>query len=179
MASAHTSLRMHPAAHLRSNGFALVEWLLASSLLLAVATGSVVTLFSANEYAAKQRHVSAAKALCQERIEEALVRPFTSTTVPGIFGGIWPLPTVETVTSTDTVPIYMPQDSATAALVTGTRTVRVTRYTPVVADPAFVFARVRVRVEFWVKGRGLNNRRATQSGAQPFSYEMTTLRSPD
>ena len=65
------------------------------------------------------------------------------------------------------------------ALVNGTRKTWVTAYTPVGGNTSFVFARVRVRVEFWSEGRGLQNQRSTSAGAQPFFYEMTTLRSLD
>ena len=55
-----------------------------------------------------------------------------------------------------------------ATLVPGTRNTWVTGYAPDASDPAFVYARVRVRVrvEFWIQakaddpnsGRGLNNK---------------------
>ena len=170
---------MRPVSFSKSRGFAMIEPLVAVTIVMIVASSTLYALFSANRYATQQRYVSAAKAACQERIDQALTRPFTSSSVPSFLGGTWPLPATETLTATETVPIYVPQESGSPALVNGTRRTYVTRYSPVAASPQFVFARVRVRVEFWSQGRGVQNRKSTDAGAQPFSFEMTTLRSPD
>ncbi|HEX5177089.1 MAG TPA: hypothetical protein VFV83_08675 [Chthoniobacteraceae bacterium] len=152
---------------------------MALAVLGLVAASSIYTLFSANRYAATQRVVSAAKALCQERIDQALTDSLTSSNVAPLFGGAWPLPTAETLITTETVPLYVTEENTDTALISGTRKTWVTAFTPVAANPAFVFARVRVRVEFWDHGRGVGNKKSTEVGAQPLFYEMTTLRSPD
>jgi type II secretory pathway pseudopilin PulG len=163
----------------RSFGFALTEPLIAMAVVSLIASSTFYSFFFVNRYAATQRFMSGAKALCQERIDDALTQALTPGNVPALFGGAWPMPAVETLTSTETVPIYVSPDTLNNALVNGTRRTWVTAYTPVGGNTSFVFARVRVRVEFWSDGRGLQNQRSTSAGAQPFSYEMTTLRSLD
>ena len=170
---------MFLASKSRRTGFALAEPLMAMAIIAVVAASSLYTLFSANRYTATQRLVSGAKALCQERIDQALSETFTPTSVPALFGGAWPLPSQETLTSTETVPLYVTEENTDIALVSGTRRTWITGFTPVVGNPTFVFARVRVRVEFWSSGRGLGNKRSNEAGAQPLFFEMTTLRSPD
>jgi type II secretory pathway pseudopilin PulG len=160
--------------------FAIVEPLIAIGLLAIVASSTLFALSSSNRYVASQRYVSNAKALCQERIDEALTRPFTSTNIPSFLGTTYPPSTTETKTASETVPIYTmatatATDPAGPKLVTGTRET----WTKWVSASGADFARVRVRVEFWVNGRGLNNKLQTQTGALPFVYEMTTLRAPD
>jgi type II secretory pathway pseudopilin PulG len=157
----------------------LAEPLMALAVLGLVAASSIYTLFSTNRYTATQRVVSSAKALCQERIDQALTDSLTTSNTSALFGGAWPLPAAETLTSTETVPLYVTEENTNIALISGTRKTWVTAFTPVASNPAFVFARVRVRVEFWDHGRGLGNRKSTEAGAQPLFYEMTTLRSPD
>ena len=161
------------------SAFTLAEPLMAIAVIAVVASSALYTLFASNRYVASQRLVSSAKALCQERIDEALSDPFTPTRVPAFFGGAWPLPAVETLTSTENVPLYFPQDSATTPLVSGTRRTWVSGVVPNAATPNFTYARVRVRVEFWNNGRGVGNVRVTAPGAHPLFYEMITLRSPD
>ena len=163
----------------RNSAFALAEALIAMAVIALVASTSLYSIFAANRHVARQRLVSAAKALCQERIDEALTQPLSLSKVPLIYGSAWPLPTVETQTSNETVPLYVSEENAADTLVTGTRKTWVTGYVPTPANPSFCFARIRVRVEFWFQGRGLQNRKSTDQGAQPFFYEMTTLRSPD
>lgn len=152
---------------------------MAMAIIAVVAASSLYTLFSANRYTATQRLVSGAKALCQERIDQALSDTLTASSVSALFGGSWPLPTSETLTSTETVPLYVTEDNTNTAMISGTRRTWVTAYAPIVSNPSFLFARVRVRVEFWNQGRGLGNKKSTEPGAQPLFYEMTTLRSPD
>jgi type II secretory pathway pseudopilin PulG len=161
----------------RATGFALMEPMIAIGLLAIVASSTLFALVTSNHFAVTQRYVSNAKALCQERIDEALVRPFTSTTVPS-FLGTWPLPTTETETQTEgDVPIYTMSDSGQTKLVAGIRHTWVKRYTPIASDPDFVYARVRVKVEFWVNGRGVDNK--PQTATNGYFYEMSTLRAPD
>jgi type II secretory pathway pseudopilin PulG len=160
-------------------GFALAEPLMAVAIVALVAASSVFTLFTANRFAATQRLFSGAKALCQERIDQALSDTLTRTSVSPLFGGAWPLPNAETLTTSETVPLYVTEDNTDTAMISGTRKTWVTAFTPVASNPGFVFARVRVRVEFWAQGRGMGNRKSTEAGAKPLFYEMTTLRSPD
>jgi type II secretory pathway pseudopilin PulG len=171
------SFRSKPSRE--STGFALAEPLMALAVLGLVAASSIYTLFSANRYTATQRVVSAAKAFCQERIDQALTDSLTTSNVGAVFGGAWPLPAAETLVSAETVPLYVTEANTNTALVSGTRKTWVTSFTPDATNPAFVFARVRVRVEFWDHGRGVGNKKSTDVGAQPLFYEMTTLRSPD
>jgi type II secretory pathway pseudopilin PulG len=170
---------MRPPLHTSTFGFALLEPLMAIAIIALVGSSAFWSFFFVNRYAANQRFVSGAKALCQERIDDALTQSFTSTSVPALLGGVWPIPAVETLTSTETLPIYVSPDDANSALVSGTRRTWVTGYTPVAGNTSFCFAKVRVRVEFWSDGRGLQNKKSTAAGAQPFFHEMTTLRSLD
>ncbi len=170
---------MRPSTVHRSFGFALTEPLIAMAIVSLIASSTFCSFFFVNRYAATQRFISGAKALCQERIDDALTQSLTPANVPALFGGAWPIPAVETLTSTETVPIYVSPDTQNSALVNGTRKTWVTGYTPVAGNTSFVFTRVRVRVEFWSEGRGLQNQRSTSAGAQPFFHEMTTLRSLD
>jgi hypothetical protein len=149
-----------------------METVIAVGLLAIIASSTLYAMVSSNRFAVTQRYVSTAKAICQERIDEALTRPFTSTTVPPFFG-TWPLPAAETNTSTESVPIYTMADSGATQLVTGTRNT----YVKWITVGGASFASVRVRVEFWVNGRGLNNK--LQAPGNGFFSQMTTLRSPD
>lgn len=170
-----------------ARAFALMEPMVAMGLLAIVASSTIYAMISSNRFAIQQRYVSNAKALCQERIDEALASAFPPVANNTFFGN-WSSFTAGTEVKTlqeDDLPIYESATSgstspAPPALVRGTRTTWVTRFpNPATADPAFVYARVRVRVEFWLSGRGLNNKLQSQAGALPFSYEMTTLRAAD
>jgi type II secretory pathway pseudopilin PulG len=159
-------------------GFAIMEPVIAVAVLAIVASSTVAALLSANRYAVSQRYMSSAKALCQERIDEALVAPFSQSNVPAIFGGSW-LPSIEqeTLTSNEPVSIYI--DSETnATVVSGQRGTLVTWYRPEPTRNAFVYVRVKVTVQFWINGRGIGGKPSTEPGAMPYHYEMTTLRSP-
>ncbi len=156
-----------------------MESMIAVGLLGIVASSTLFAIVSSNKFVVSQRYVSNAKALCQERIDQALIYPFPPAATDTFFGNWGTSTTSETLTQTEpNVPIYTTSDSGATMLVQGTRRTWVTRFTPNAADPAFVYARIRVRVEFDISGRGINNRRISQGGT-PFSYEMTTLRSPD
>lgn len=170
---------MAPPKHTPYAAFALTEPLIAIAILLLLGSSAFCSFFFVNHYAANQRLVTGAKALCQERIDDALTQPLTLTSVPALFGGAWPLPAVETLTSTETLPIYVSPDDPNSTLVSGTRRTWVTGYSPVAGNSSFCFAKVRVRTEFWSEGRGLQHKKSTAAGAQPFFHEMTTLRSLD
>lgn len=159
-----------------------MEPMIAVGILAIVASGSLYAMISSNRFAVSQRYVSNAKALCQERIDQALINRFPPATTDTFFGNWAALATgTETLTlQENNIPIYTMADAGSTALVTGTRSTWVTRFpNPASSDTSFVYARVRVRVDFWVAGRGLNNKLQSQTGAIPFFYEMTTLRSPD
>ena len=159
-----------------------MEPMIAVGILAIIASSTLYAMMSSNRFAVSQRYVSNAKALCQERIDQALLNRFPPATNNTFFGN-WAALAHGTETLTlqeDDIPIYTMADAGSTALVKGTRKTWVTRFpNPASTDPAFVYARVRVRVDFWVAGRGLNNKLQSQAGAIPFFYEMTTLRSPD
>jgi type II secretory pathway pseudopilin PulG len=178
---AFTMLSFSPMRYRHSQvrgGFAIMEPVIAVAVLAIVASSTVAALLSANRYAVSQRYVSSAKALCQERIDEALVAPFSQTNVPAIFGASWlPSTDEETLTTDETVPIYI--DSKTnGTVVSGQRRTFATWYQPNPNKSAFVYVRLRVRVEFWINGRGIGGTPSTSPGATPYSHEMITLRSP-
>ena len=162
-------------------GFALMEPMIAIGLLAIVASSTIYAMVSSNRVAVAQRYMSNAKALCQERIDEALATsfpPVANNTFFGNWGTFAPGSEVKTLQE-DNIPIYAIATSG-STLVQGTRTTWVTRFpNPAATDPALVYARVRVRVEFWLSGRGVNNKLQSQSGAVPFFYEMATLRAAD
>lgn len=158
-----------------------MESMIAVGLLAIVASTTVYAMMSSNRFAISQRYVSNAKALCQERIDQALISSFPPAANDTFFGN-WAalIPGAETETPVENdVPIYtMAVDST--ALVKGTRRTWITKFpSPATIDPAFVYARIKVRVEFWVAGRGLNNKLQGQAGALPYFFEMITLRAPD
>jgi type II secretory pathway pseudopilin PulG len=165
----------------KKGGFALIEAMIAFGLFALIASSTLYAMVSSNRFVASQRYVSNAKALCQERIDEALVSsfPFASRTGPTFLTAPLPLPTTDTATPqlTESVPIYIVANAAQTApsLVAGTR---MTWVKSITVDGAN-FARVRVRVEFLVNGRGPNNKLWSSPGDPTFFCEMITLRAPD
>lgn len=191
---------MHAKGHC-THGFAFMEPMIAVAILAIVASSTLYAMMASNRFVSSQRFTSNANALCQERIDQALTEPFTSaganpSPAPSplpkpVYFGTGALPTTEPASPThsETVSIYTVSASG-ANLQPGTRNTWVTGYTPDASDPGFTYARLRVRVEFWlnpkfdangviIDGRGLQNKRFGTAGATPHSCEMTTLRAID
>lgn len=174
-----SGVKLQPKAR-SSAAFALMEGMISAGIVGIVASSTLFAMMGSNRFVVSQRYTSNAMALCQERVDQALIEPFTSTTRPVFFGaGALPATEPENPTHTESVPIYTVSASGAPTLVTGTRNTWVTGYAPEVSDPGFVYARVRVRVEFWANGRGLQNRRQGTASATPHFCEMTTLRASD
>ncbi len=88
-------------------GCALIEPLIAIAIVSVTASSTLWSFFFVNRYATNQRLVGGAKAFCQERIDDALTLPLSSTSVPALFGAVRPMPGAETLTSTETLPLYI------------------------------------------------------------------------
>ena len=75
------------AGSARTRGFTLVETMVSCGVLVMVVAGSMYSFMVLNRYAANLRNLSAAKELCQERVEQVSTMSFSppSTTplVPG------------------------------------------------------------------------------------------------
>jgi type II secretory pathway pseudopilin PulG len=158
-----------------------MEVMIACGLFALIASSTLYAMVSSNHFVVSQRYVSNAKALCQERIDEALVSsfPFASRSGPTFLTVPMPFPTTDTATpqTTEAVPIYTVATAGqtTPSLVAGTRMTWVKSVTVGGAN----FARVRVRVEFLVNGRGPGNKLWSAAGDPTYFCEMITLRAPD
>lgn len=140
-------------------GIVLVD-ILVSVVIVGIGAGSAISVFtSANRVAEVNRTMNAAVALCQERVAQVVASPFNPASVPAYFGGVWPVPTTETTTSTETVQLYT--DLNGGGTVTGTRTTLVS-----LADATLNTVRVTARVNYTYLGRN-------------YVCETFTLRSPD
>lgn len=134
--------------------------ILVSVVIVAIGAGSAISVFtSANRVAEVNRTMNAAVALCQERVAQVVASPFNPSSVPVYFGGVWPVPTAETTTSTEPVQLYT--DLNGGGTVTGTRTTLVS-----LADATLNTVRVTARVTYTYLGRN-------------YVCETFTLRSPD
>jgi len=174
-----TQLHLH-------DGFTLVEAMFAMGVLIFVAAASITGLSRANQFAAVQRNQSAAKALCQERVEQALKMPFNPPSVlpsvndingtalnilgtpgqvwPPATGTVWPNPTAGRETSRESialgnaVPLY--RDENDNAVILATRVTTMER-----VDATLTVVRFTARVEYTYRG-------------QTYSCEVYTMRSP-
>ncbi len=119
----------------------LVEVMISLGLLVVCGVSGIYSFMLLNRYAARERAVSSAKALCQERIEQALTMSFRPpATLPVVncqnsstynllgsssnytSGGIY----IGAETYTEPVTVYVQQDPASATSISGTRTTTVT-----------------------------------------------------
>ena len=132
-------------------GITLAEVLISLAILVLTGVGSVSGFMLLNRYATTNRDRAAAKALCQERIEQIVSLPFRPK------DGIVPQ------TSNEAVTLDLQPNGAATALtpVTGTRTTTVA-----VANAALCLVRVTVTVTW-------TNRSDTNS------YTLYALRGPD
>lgn len=118
----------------------LVETVVALGLLVICGISGFYAFMLINRYAARERNMSSAKALCQERIEQALTTPFRPPLVlPNVTGqdsktysilgtaanyttaGVY----TGAETFTEAVTVYVQQDPTSATAVPGTRTTTV------------------------------------------------------
>ena len=119
----------------------LVETIISLALLIVSGVAGVYSFMLLNRYAARERYITEAKALCQERIEQVLTLlytpPGTLPTVTGQNGTLYSiLGTSTNYTSAgvytaaesfqEPVTLYLAQDPTSASTVTGTRTTLVT-----------------------------------------------------
>ncbi len=159
----HSDHRGPPRDRLRKRrvtaGVVLVD-ILVSVVIVGIGAGSAISLLaSANRVAEVNRTMNGAVALCQERVAQVVASPFNPAAVPSYFGGAWPVPTIETTTSTETVQLYT--DLNGGGTIPGTRTTLVS-----LADATLNLVRVTARVNYTYRGKG-------------YVCETYTLRSPD
>lgn len=95
----------HPRVRTIARGFTLIEIMISLGVLALGTMGGISSFMILNRYAANLRNLSEARALCQERIEQALTLRFLppSSTVP-----LAPNSDPTTVTATPTLPILGP-----------------------------------------------------------------------
>lgn len=159
------------ALRLHSNGaFTLVELLVAMSIIGLVAGSSVWAMLDSNRFASIDRVRTAAKAACQEKIDQALTIPYTPDALPPLFttGSPVTIPPpngnpdrgTQTIPS-ETISLYVDQDNANPPVVQGTRQTRVS-----LSDATLGLVRVWVRVDYSFRGKA-------------YSYEMYVVRAPD
>ncbi len=163
----------------------LVETVVALALLVVSGVAGMYSFMLLNRYAMRERNVSSAKALCQERIDQALTATFRPTgllpSVPAVLGqdgntynilGTLSSATPPVYNGTITcaaepVTVYVQQDGSTASAVTGTR---VTTATPAPFLDANSLSlgveQFTVTVTYTFNGESR-------------SYSMYTMRSPD
>ena len=172
-------------------GFTLIETLVSLAILVITGVGSVSGFLLLNRYASDNRDRAAAKALCQERVEQILTLPFNpkAGVVPAVVGqdgvtyyllgqaSTGSPPSYDTSnnyigaanqqTSNEPVTISLqPNGSATAATpVTGTRTITVSA-APSLLTLGLDLVRATVTVTWTI--RGTTN-----------TYTLYALRSPD
>lgn len=154
----------------RCAAFTLVELLVAMSVIGLVAGSSVWAMLDSNRFAAIDRVRTAAKAACQEKIDQALTVPYASDAIPPLFTtgspATIPSPNGNPDRGTQTIPaetisLYVDQDNTSPAAVQGTRITRVS-----LSDAALGLVRVWVRVDYSFRGKA-------------YSYEMYVVRAPD
>jgi type II secretory pathway pseudopilin PulG len=155
--------------------FTIAELLVALGVIGIVAGSSIYAMLDANRYAAVQRVRTAAKAACQERIDQALTVPYSAPDLlPALFtvGGSIPAPSGSpdrgTETSTESISLYTDQTDANENVVPAKRTTRVS-----LSDAALGLVRVWVRVEYKFRD---NNNDPTKYN---YSHEMYAVRAPD
>jgi prepilin-type N-terminal cleavage/methylation domain-containing protein len=150
--------------------FTLVELLVAMSIIGLVAGSSVWAMLDSNRFASIDRIRTAAKAACQEKIDQALTTPYSSDALPPLFTtgspASIPAPSGNPDRGTQTIPaetisLYVDQDNTNPQAVQGTRTTRVS-----LSDATLGLVRVWVRVDYTFRGKA-------------YSYEMYVVRAPD
>jgi prepilin-type N-terminal cleavage/methylation domain-containing protein len=154
---------------LSTGAFTLVELIVATTVIGLVAGSSIYALLDANRFAATQRIKTAAKAACQERIDQALTTAYSlPDALPALFttGGSIPAPNGSPDRGTQTIPtesltLYVDQNDATENVVQATRTTRVS-----LSDATLGLVRVWVRVDYNFRGK-------------TYAYEMYVVRAPD
>ena len=157
------------ARALSAGAFTLVELIVATTVIGLVAGSSIYALLDANRFAATQRIRTAAKAACQERIDQALTTAYSPPdALPALFttAGSIPAPNGNPDRGTQTIPtesltLYVDQTDATENLVPATRTTRVS-----LSDSALGLVRVWVRVDYTFRGKA-------------YAFEMYVVRAPD
>ena len=172
------------ARALSTGAFTLVELIVATTVIGLVAGSSIYALLDANRFAATQRVRTAAKAACQERIDQALTTPYSPPdALPALFttAGSIPAPngnpdrgtqTVDSLSpagqllkSSEPISLYFAQDDEqkdqSHAQVQATRTTRVS-----LSDATLGLVRVWVRVDYTFRGK-------------TYAYEMYVVRAPD
>ena len=181
----------------RRRGFTLLEIMVSVAVLSITSVGGFAAFLSLNRYAANLRNLSTARALCQERVEQALALAFrpTASIVPiapnadaatkaatpmvAILGATTNYNTTSGAftggsnfqSSTETIPVYTQSDGTSArnsANVTFTRTTTVSPTT----------------LNYAAKGTSLNLVLFTVNVSYVFhgttyATSMTTLRGPD
>ncbi len=181
----------------RAGGMTLVEVLVSMAVLVLTTVGGISGFMIFNKYAMSSRNLSSAKALCQERIEEAQTMIFTPpTVVPTVTGqsdgktyyllgpgsnspgqtsvynssGAYIGSNPLVTTSGESVRVYVQEDGVTNT-VAGTRTTSVSLSSLVDGSLGNSGASLNVitfTVTVTYTFRGTN-----------YSYSMYTLRSPD
>lgn len=142
-----------------AGGFTLTELAVTLAVVTAISLGAATGLLSANRTGSVDRNRTSARALCQDRIEQALSQPFSPpNTIPSIFG-TWPVPVADTITSSDTVDVYA--DDGGASVISGTRTVTVSR-----PNTTLNYVLVTARVNYLFRGSN-------------YQQEICTVRAPD
>ena len=151
-----TGRACHRRAAVRMRGFTLVEVMISIGILALGTMGGISAFMLLNRYAANLRNLSVARALCQERIEQALTLPFvpTSSLVPmapnadpttnsasptlPILGAATTYSTTSgayngganTQTSSENIPVYTQSDGTTANNSANVTYNRVTKVSP-------------------------------------------------
>lgn len=164
-------------------GFTLVEMMVALTILAMTIVGMMSAFTLLNRFAWNSRNQSSAKALCQQRIEQALALPFHPPAILSSIDGFYLLgqaanwttaaapytlgsPASFTggaggvQTSTENVSVYVEQNGTTVT-VPGVRTTTVA-----CSDTTLDLAQFTVQVAYTYRGKS-------------YSYSMFTLRSPD
>lgn len=155
----------------RNSGFALVEAMVATSLLTLVVVVSTQAMLQTNRQAAAMRTMAAARAIVQRNIDTALTVAWDSTVEPPILA-LTPGTVYDDdgspgnpLLSDGTVQIATAQDDATA---TGPVTGIITRTVSDVstANPIATLRQITIRLDYTF-------------GTRPYSLQMTTERAID
>ncbi len=179
----------------------LVETIVAVALLVVCGIGGMYAFMVLNRYAAQERDLSAAKALCQERIEQVLTmtfRPATTTTaapsLPAVIGqnqdptvtysilGTQPNYTTTGIytgaeSTTELVTIYTQQGDTTGTVATTNSNGGVTGTRTTTVAPSSLMDMNSPLVPLGVVQFTVTV--AYIFHGQSYSYTMTTMRSPD
>ena len=149
--------------------FTIAELAVGMTVIGIVAGTSIYAMLDANRFAASQRVRTAAKAACQERIDQALTIAYSPPDLlPTLFtsAGSIPAPNGSPDRGTQTIPtesiaLYTDQSDANENVVPATRTTRVS-----LSDATLGLVRIWVRVDYTFRGKA-------------YSHEMYAVRAPD